>query len=85
MTENMMIGWHYQLNGHEFEHILGDSEGQGTLAWCSPWVHRKSDSETKQQQGHVRDKNFFFFEKLRNKVPKSRICQYALSEIFSSC
>ena len=37
MTEDEMVGWHYQLNGHEFEHILGDSEGQGSLAYCSPW------------------------------------------------
>ena len=29
MTEDEMIGWHHQLNGHEFEQILGDSEGQG--------------------------------------------------------
>ena len=26
-----MVGWHHQLNGHEFEQILGDSEGQGRL------------------------------------------------------
>ena len=31
------FGWHHQLNGHEFEQILGDSEGQGSLACCSPW------------------------------------------------
>ena len=31
-----MIGWHHQLNGHEFEQTLGDGEGQGTLACCSP-------------------------------------------------
>ena len=36
MTENEMIGWHHQLNGHEFEQTLGDGEGQGTLAYCSP-------------------------------------------------
>ena len=34
-TEDEMIGWHYQLNGHEFEQGLGDSEGQGSLACCS--------------------------------------------------
>ena len=33
-----MIGWYYQLNGHEFEQILGDCEGQGRLVCCSPWV-----------------------------------------------
>ena len=28
-----MSGWHHQLNGYEFEQILGDSEGQGSLVW----------------------------------------------------
>ena len=30
-----MVGWHHQPNGHEFEQIPGDSEGQGSLACCS--------------------------------------------------
>ena len=34
-TEDEMVGWHHQLNGHEFEQTLGDSEGQGSLAFCS--------------------------------------------------
>ena len=32
-----MVGWHYQLNGHEFEQDLGDGEGQGNLECYSPW------------------------------------------------
>ena len=36
-TEDEMVGWHHQLNGHEFELTLGDGEGQGTLACCNPW------------------------------------------------
>ena len=39
-TENEMVGWHHQLNEHEFEQTLGDSEGQGSLACCSPWGHK---------------------------------------------
>ena len=35
-TEDEMAGWHHQLNGHKFEQTLGDSEGQGSLACCSP-------------------------------------------------
>ena len=35
-TEDEMVGWHHQLNGLEFEHTLGDSEGQGSLVCCSP-------------------------------------------------
>ena len=41
-TEDEMVGWHYRLNGHEFEQILGDSEGQGSLAYCSPWGHSQA-------------------------------------------
>jgi len=33
-TEDEMVGWHHQLNGHEFEQTLGDSEGQGSLVCC---------------------------------------------------
>ena len=36
-----MVGWHHQLNGHGFEQVLGDSEGQGSLACCSPWGHKE--------------------------------------------
>ena len=42
-----MVVWHHQLNGHEFEQALGNSEGQGNLACWSPWGHKKSDM-TKQ-------------------------------------
>ena len=31
MTEEKMVGWHHQLNGHEFEQALGDGEGHGSL------------------------------------------------------
>ena len=39
-----MVGWHHRLNGHEFEQTLGDSEGQGNLACCSPWGHEELDT-----------------------------------------
>ena len=38
LTEDEMVGWHHWLNGHEFEETLGDSEEQGSLMCCSPWV-----------------------------------------------
>ena len=37
MTEDEMVGWHHWLNGHEFDQTPGNSEGQGSLACCSPW------------------------------------------------
>ena len=50
MTEDEMIGWHPWLNEHEFEQALGDGEGQGSLACCSPWCRRVwHDCATEQQ------------------------------------
>ena len=40
MTEDEMVGWHCQPNGHEFEQTQGDSEGQGSLVCCSPRGHK---------------------------------------------
>ena len=40
-TEDEMVGWHHQLNGHEFKQTLGDSEGQRSLAFSSPWGHKE--------------------------------------------
>ena len=37
-----MVGWHHQLNGHEFEQAPGDDEGQGSLVCCSPWGLKES-------------------------------------------
>ena len=42
MTEDEMVRQHHQLNGHEFEQTLGEGEGQGSLACCSPWDHKDS-------------------------------------------
>ena len=44
MTEDETVGWHYWLNGHEFEQVLGVGEGQGSLVYCSPWGGKKSDT-----------------------------------------
>ena len=41
LRENEMVGWHHWLNGHEFEQDLGDSERQGSLAFCSPWGYQR--------------------------------------------
>ena len=41
--ENEMVGWHHQLDGHEFEQALGIGDGQGSLVCCSPWGGKESD------------------------------------------
>ena len=42
-TEDEMIRWHHQLNGHEFEQAPGVADGQGSLASCSPWGRKELD------------------------------------------
>jgi len=44
MTEDEMVGWHHQHNGHRLGWALGVGEGQGILACCSPWGHKESDT-----------------------------------------
>ena len=43
MTKDEMVRWHHWLNVQEFEQTPGDSEGQGSLACCSPWGHKELD------------------------------------------
>ena len=43
-TEDEMVGWHHQLDGYEFEQALGVGDGQGSLACCSPWGRKESDT-----------------------------------------
>ena len=42
MTESEMIGWHHQLDRHEFEQAPGVGDGQGGLVYCSPWGGKDS-------------------------------------------
>ena len=42
--QDEMVGWHYQLDGHESEQALGVGDGQGSLACCSPRGHKESNT-----------------------------------------
>ena len=55
MTENEMAGWLHGLNEHEFEQTPGDSEGQGSLACCSPWGHKEWDRSQGQSNSNMVD------------------------------
>ena len=44
MREDEMVGWHHQLDGHEFEQAPGVGDGPGSLACCSPWGCKESDN-----------------------------------------
>ena len=43
MAEDEMVGWHHQLDRHEFEQAPGVDDGHGSLECCSPWGHKESD------------------------------------------
>ena len=43
-AEDEMVGWHHQLDGHEFEQALGVGDGQGSPMCCSLWGHKESDT-----------------------------------------
>ena len=44
MTQDEMLGWHHRPDGHEAEQTPRDGEGQGSLACCSPWGRKESDT-----------------------------------------
>ena len=44
MTEDEMVGWYHQHNGHELEHTPGDDEGQGSLVCCDPLDNKESNT-----------------------------------------
>ena len=44
MTEDEVVGWHHRLNGPKFEQGPGVGDGQGSLACCSPWGYKESDT-----------------------------------------
>ena len=59
ITEDDVVAWHHWFNGHEFEQALGDCEGQGSLACCSPWSHKESDmTERLNNKNEKNNKNF---------------------------
>ena len=53
MTEDEMVGWYHQLNGHEFEQAPGD-EGRGSLACCSPWGHKEWETTEQQHMANLK-------------------------------
>ena len=63
MIEDEIVGCHHQLNGHEFEQTLGDSEGQGSLACSGSWSCKKLDTVSLQlvtEQQNINLSSFLF-------------------------
>ena len=61
MTEDEVIEWHHGLNEHELGQALGDGKGQGSLACCSPWGPKESDTRWwLNNNSKIGDLQFFF-------------------------
>ena len=74
-AEDEMVGWHYWLNGHEFEQPPGDGEGQRSLACCSSWGHKESDTTEWLNYNNNDDE-------LRRQVKSSQDCYLPTAFIF---
>ena len=57
MTEDEMVGWHHQLNGHELGHTPGDGNRQGSLACCSPRGCKELDTTWKLNNNNIFDEH----------------------------
>ena len=71
-TENEMVEWHHQLNGHEPAQSPGDDDGQGNLACCSPWYCKESDTTEGLNHNSVRHPNWNHHH-VSSKIPSGEI------------
>ena len=74
-TEDEMVGWHHWLSRHEFEHISGDTEGQGGLACCSPLGCKVSDTSER-----LNNKIIYQNPSLASQELVINICQHTTGE-----
>ena len=68
MTEDEIVGWHHQLDGHELEQALGVGDGQGSLACCSPWGRKETDT-AEQMNNNTNTK----FMEIENRMITARV------------
>ena len=76
VTEDEMVGWHYQFIGHELRQIPRDGKGQGGLACCSPWGCEESNMTwwlNKSNSQSLRDSQLLFFIMLYRKRSTSKL------------
>ena len=72
VTTNEMVWWHHWLNRHEFEQTPGDTEGQGRMAYCSPWVHKESDGTEQLKNNNRYIQTFICFHAYVHTWPNIR-------------
>ena len=77
MTEDEMVGWHHQLNGHVFEKALGVGDGQGSLACCIPCGRKESDTTELLNWTELNEKNYIISQAYsRLHAANFKFCHY---------
>ena len=78
VTGDEMVGWHHQLNGHESEQTLGDSEGQGSQVCSSPWGLKELDMSEWLKSAHTEHSDTSEHVGIWGSFPKPTILQHQL-------
>ena len=68
-TEDDIVGWHYRLKGNESTQTQGDSEGQGSLASCSPWGCKDSDMTLPLNNSNNKSHMFIYHHQALFRLP----------------
>ena len=73
-----MVGWHHQLNGHEFEQTPEDGKGYGSLAYCSPWGCKESDMAERLNNSNIpiQNKRFLKMRELNKSILFLNNCSF---------
>ena len=58
MTEDEVVGWYHQLDGHEFEQARGVGVGQGSLVCCNPWGSQRVGHHWATSHFHILHHSF---------------------------
>ena len=86
-TEDEMVEWHHGLDGHEIEHAAGVGDGQGSLAWFSPWGLKSQtwlSYWTNHWHSSIFPKLFIMQDSVDNSQPSWRcVCVHA--KLLQSC
>ena len=68
MTEDKMVRWHHQIDGHEFDQAPGVGDGQGSLASCSPWGRKELNMTERLNNNMSLSVSLFVYQIVHNEA-----------------
>ena len=82
-TEDEMVGWHHRIDEHEFQQAPGVGDGQESLACCSPWGRKESN--TTEQHYQLTDGSILVFSQEKMSALSTTLSSVQLSSVAQSC